>query len=373
MPAKVAIHTVPLDPARRGGGETYIRNLVRGLSHQADLGPECYSLTTGRDGWEEDLPRGVETVRAPIDPAQRKKRLLWEELHAPRWLKGLGVDLVHFPYGSCPRRYRQPHVITIHDTQRFFTPKEIPRVERAYKMFVEGSIRRNKPRVICVSRTDAAAFCKFVGYPEDRVTTVYHGVDHDVFHPPLQPVTQHDRVAWVGRPYPRKNLDLVLRALPVLAEMGFPQTQLQAVGPSESEAAALRQRSRELGVADRLLIHPPVPSEQLPGVLWQAKVFCYPSLYESFGLPVLEAMACGLPCVLSDRPCFRELHGDIPEYCDPHDPRKLAEALATLLGDEALRQRKSAAGIAHAKTFTWERCVRETVGVYRACLAERGA
>jgi glycosyltransferase involved in cell wall biosynthesis len=362
------VSAVALDPARQGGGETYLRRLVLGLSRITLTSDEKISVLKGSAPWNPPVPDALPALVAPIDPAQRRRRILWEELSLPRWMPRHKPDVVHFAYGTAPRRYRAPHVLTVHDTLRFFFPGEIPSIERLYKSFVEGSVRRNQPRVICVSNTDADAFCQYVNYPRDRVTAVYHGVDHDIFKPPAQPVEKEELVAWVGRPYPRKNLDLILRAIAELRANGNSRVRLLLVGPSSDEARVITERATSLNITSHIQLHPPVPAAQLPALLSRAKVFCYPSKYESFGLPVIEAMACGLACVCSDHPVFRELHRDVPLYCDPLDPSSLATQIQSLLSNDTLRLEKERRSLVHAQQFTWERCAAQTLDVYRQAL-----
>ncbi len=165
---------------------------------------------------------------------------------------------------------------------------------------------------------------------------------------------------------PRKNLVGLMEAWAGLADPG---AELVLVGPPGWEMEEIVRRAR----ADRVRLLGFVPDAELAALYASCAVFAYPSLYEGFGLPVLEAMACGAPVVTSDLSSLPEVAGDAALLVDPRDPAALGAALARLLADPAERSRLSAAGRARAATFTWERTARETLAVYDAVLDGRPA
>jgi glycosyltransferase involved in cell wall biosynthesis len=331
--ARIGINGVFLEPGRTGGAETYTRALVE--QYQQIDSPHTFVLFVGR-GHDVaiDHPR-FEIVECDVDPGRRRRRVIWEQLRLPGLMARHNLDLAHFPYGALPLGYRGRSVVTLHDTLRFQRPADAGLVDRMYRRQIDRDIVRYERDVILPSKTDAELFQRHVGAVAHAVA---HGVDAH-----LQPQGEADGepcVLWVGRPYGYKNIDVLRRA----------------------HAAS--------GVDLPLRLVSDMPHDRLAAVYRSAKVFCYPSLCESFALPVLEAMACGVAVIGNDLPSFRELYGDAMWYAK--DEAELADAIRSVCTDESLRQQFVERGRGCAERYTWRRCAEATLAVYEAVLA-RGA
>jgi alpha-1,3-rhamnosyl/mannosyltransferase len=173
---------------------------------------------------------------------------------------------------------------------------------------------------------------------------------------------------WVGRPYGRKNLDTLFRAYAILRRCLADAPPLRIVGVEPEHRLGLEELLKTAGVTDGVSLEPPAMHTRLPELLHTAKVFVDPSRYESFGLPVLEAMAAGTPVVCADIPAYRELHAGRALFADPDAPDRFAAEIARLLTDTALWNRMSHDGVHHAARFTWGSCVRNTYEIYRRLL-----
>jgi glycosyltransferase involved in cell wall biosynthesis len=236
---------------------------------------------------------------------------------------------------------------------------------------VEKVIMPAADRVISLSHVMTEDFRRFVKYPIDRVRTIYHGVSAK-FRPERDPgrlaeVREEyglpDRYfLFVGHLYPQKNFAVLARALARLGDR-VPHRLLIAGRPRYKYGDDLALIDA-LGLRDRVQFLNYVPNDDLPAVYTLAECFVYPSLYESFGLAQLEAMACGCPVVGANAGAIPEVTGDAALLFDPHRPDRLAEALLTVATDRTVRQGMVERGLARAAEFTWDRTARETLAVF---------
>jgi glycosyltransferase involved in cell wall biosynthesis len=283
-------------------------------------------------------------------------------------------------------RPRCPTVVTVHDIlpytlrddRRLGTMRH-PIDRLFYRLALRGIGRADL--ILANSRYTAAVLAATLGFAEERVRVTPFGVDAARFHP--EPLSDQTRaryrlsaderyVIYVGSEDPRKNLPALWRAFAaVLAR--HPQARLLKVGIGhhQAERGRLEELARALGIAPAVRFLGQVPDEALPALYGAASVCVVPSLYEGFGLPVLEAMACGVPVVASNRTSLPEVAGDGALVVEPH-PAGLAAAIDRLLGDEALRAALRARGLARARAYTWRRTAEQTATAYEDLLAQCG-
>jgi alpha-1,3-rhamnosyl/mannosyltransferase len=233
------------------------------------------------------------------------------------------------------------------------------------------------PAIITISRFTRDELFNFVPTLDPaRVFTTSLGVDHAVFHP--QPAAGEESrlreryalpahfVLYLGTLEPRKNLQGLLAAYALLPEecrRRFPLVLGGMTGWRQRTFRSAAVRLREQGSLRQLGY---VPQEDVPALMRAATVFCFPSLYEGFGLPALEAAACGTPVLSSSASSLPEVLGEAAEYVDPHSPESIAAGLFHLLGDDKRRKWLADRGPMQAAAFTWQRCARETLNAYRA-------
>ena len=370
--ARICINALALDPARTGGAETYVRELIGAPAFREALAGHEVSLIAGTPVDPVLEQSGFPIVRCVIDPGRRNVRILREQISLPGLLADLRPDLVHFPYSSTCWRYSGAQIVTVHDTTNFVMPQSVGLAERGYRLILQSRYRRN-PRchVIAVSNTDRRILQRALTLPEDRVSMVYHG-GPSAFSCPLETVgaaRPNGGLLWVGRPYYHKNLDLLVRMMAALAlrRPGRLPT-LRLVGLDGSSRERIDRYAAELGVHAHIRPEPARPHHELPALFRAASLFVFPSLYESFGLPPLEALCSGTPVVCSDLEILREILGPAARYADPRDPEAFAAQCDTLLDQPALWAEQARTGREVAAGYSWERCARETVRAYERAL-----
>jgi glycosyltransferase involved in cell wall biosynthesis len=233
-------------------------------------------------------------------------------------------------------------------------------------------------RVITVSRASERDIVRFFPKAARRIAVIPNGVE-EVFHPaPAGEAAARvgarlgfsgDYLLFVGNPKGHKNLDLLLRGFVKLARL-FPELRLVAAGGEERQRRELARTAERLGIGARTHFIAPVSREALADLYDAATVFVFPSLYEGFGLPPLEAMACGAPVAASSSASIPEVLGPAARYFSPESVDSLVGTVVGLLEDPALRKRLSSLGRERARDFTWEEAARHTLAVYREALEQ---
>lgn len=355
------------------GQERYVRGLVEGLAARA--GEHELVLLCGPG----TAPVGELGPRVRVARADRRLRLQhWRRLAGLRRLLVRDLDLVHFPVADGWYTRVRPNVVTIHDlcalrhSGAYFTDPAHER--RAWEH--RRAVTAHADAVIAVSRATACDVVNLLDVPPERVRTVPHGVASR-FRPPREAATLHRFRARYGLP-PRyllfvggvdfkKNVPrLVDGFAEACAEGGLPHALVMA-GALQQSGNAFFRRARATaiakGVADRVVWLGYVPEADLPSLYAGAEAFVFPSLVEGFGLPVLEAMACGTPVVTSARSAMSEITGDAAVLVDPYEPSSIAEGILRAVEPE-VAPRLADAGLQRAATYTWARTSRRTLEVY---------
>ena len=302
------------------------------------------------------------------------QRLVWALWHAPRDLRRRPVDVFHGVTGfELPGRGPWRLVTTVHDLVPLSLPALVPVRHRwAVRCLLGGALRR-ADRVIAVSETTRGELLTRYRLPPERVVVVPEAAAPH-FAPPTPSAQATARARYgLARPYvlfvgflePKKNLGVLLEAVARLRRAGaWGDTELIVVGASGWGPDPARG-AHALGLTGAVRFVGAVPDGDLPALYGGALAFAFPSLWEGFGLPALEAMAAGTPVVASNRGALPEVTAGAALLVDPA-PQPLADALERLLADPALRERLRLAGLARAAQFSWERTARETLTVYRA-------
>ncbi len=357
---------------RRAGVHQYIYQLLRHLG-QIDDGLR-YTVLLG----EGELPPDVSlsSLRSRWPTSRVPVRVLWEHLAQPWVLQRIKADLVHGPVFIAPLISACPTVITIHDLSFIRLPHLFRPANRLYLTVMTRLSARRARRLIAVSAHAASESVHLLGVPMERIDVITHGVD-----PAFRPLPKHEVEAFrqqrglperfvlcVGTLEPRKNHTRLVEAL---ARIYDGESKLVLVGGKGWLYDKLFARVEALGLSDAVVFPGYVTNEELP--LWYnaATAFAYPSLYEGFGMPILEAQACGTPVMTSNVPPLPEAAGDAALMADPYDVEALATNLDRLLTDRSLRSELRERGLAHARQFTWMRTAQETARAYRRAL-EKG-
>jgi glycosyltransferase involved in cell wall biosynthesis len=313
-------------------------------------------------------------TRLPMDrPAVR---IGWEQTVLPVELLRARADLLHALGFVSPFGWRGPTVVTVYDLSFLRFPEVFNRANRLYLgTFTPPSLRR-ADRVITISESARQDVIELCGVPPERVTPILLAAD-ERFHPaPPDDVlafrARHNLperfVLYLGTLEPRKNVETLVRAYGALRSQGSDDHLLVLAGPRGWQYEPIFELVETLGLSESVRFPGFVPADEQ--VLWysSATVFAFPSRYEGFGLPLLEAMACGTPVVSSSASSLPEVVGDAGLLVDPSDVEGLSAALRQLLEDEPRRKALAAAGRARASELSWRRMASETVQVYREVL-----
>jgi len=360
-------------PARPTGGSLYALNLARTLpkidpAHDYVIYAKSHSLPFLQD---------ISATVVDVGPLPRLRRYVWEQLELPQDLKQRGVVLLHSPHYTLPLRASCKRVVTVHDLTFFLLPQRFRATRRIPYQLATRAGTYLADRVIVPSRSTANDLRRVLGTPASKIAVTPEGAA-----PEFRPIAQ-DEAAKVAAGYglrpgyllslgtqePNKNRGAIIRALSLLGTARR-DLQLAVVGGggwrTETETAAIEG----LGLTRQIHYTGYVEQEDLPALYSAASVFLFPSLHEGFGLAALEAMACGVPVVTSNRSSLPEVVGDAALLVDPEDNQALAAAIANILDDPALAARLREEGPKRAAQFTWEACAVKTVAVYREVLGE---
>jgi glycosyltransferase involved in cell wall biosynthesis len=361
---------------RAAGVSLYTHNL---LMYLPAARPEHeYVAFQGKDG---PGVSGTRPIVSPVPTRNPVARILWEQSGLPLAAGRLRVGLLHGTVNVVPLAFRGPTVVTVHDLSFLRLPERFPRSKAVYLKTAVALSSRSASHVIAVSRHTRRDLVELLGLPQEKITVVYSGAASA-----FRPMPETERAAFrqahfegrpvilhVGTLQPRKNIDILIRAFAALRRrVGIPHV-LALVGARGWMYEDLFHLVVREGVKDHVHFVDFVPSEQLP--LWynSADLFAYPSAYEGFGLPVLEAMACGVPVVTSASSSLTELAGDAGITVPPGSQEALELALMRVLENESLRLELRGKGLARAAEFSWSRTALETAAVYDRVLGEVGS
>jgi glycosyltransferase involved in cell wall biosynthesis len=273
-----------------------------------------------------------------------------------------------------PWRVPVPFVVTIFDLSTRMFPGDHPFEWRAYERWFLPERARAASRVIAISELTRQQVISVYGVAPERVVTVHLGVEGRFFAPAPRDGNRANhppRLLFPGAPVARKNLELVLRAMAEAPRgSALAEAQLEISGALADRFPEHGARIAALGLTDRVRWLGLISRADMPGVMAAADICVYPSLYEGFGFPPLEAMASGTPVVASNVSCLPEILGSAALLVDPTDVAAFGHAVESVLSDSDVRARLVAAGREHAREFTWERCAETTLNVYREVLSE---
>ena len=370
---RVGINLLYLVPGRVGGTEVYanellaaIHTLEPGIELFVYCGPEAHAALAAKP-WA----RGASLRVAPAHSANKPARFALEQTWLPARAARDRVQLLHSLGTTAPIVSRVPSVVTIHDLIDRHFPSTFPLRSRVGLKLVVGPAGRRAAAVITGSGAARDDIAAHLAIPPERIAIAPHGLgatdapEHTAAQTlrsryGLRPDTEV--ILCVSAALVHKNLERLIRSVAALAPTR--DVTLVLAGHAGRESERLAAVARRAGIGERVHLTGWIERADLEGLYDLARVCAYPSLIEGFGLPLLEAMARGVPVASSNSAALVEVGGDGAEYFDPLDVASMAAAIAALLDDESLRGRLIAAGRARAREFTWERSARATLAVY---------
>ncbi len=385
MPIDVVLAVDAIHRPLTGIGR-YAFELARGLQEHPDIASLKYFSMGRWVQWSSLLPPQISHAAAPkrtlrsVLAANASAVKIYQHVipQVSRWrLRRERHALFHSPNYFLPP-FPGPKIATVHDLSHVLYPHFHPDVRIAYMNQAFPNTLRRADHLITDAQSVRQEIMERFNWPAERISAVPLGVDPDFFprtRADLQPTLQAfglragEYALCVGTIEPRKNIDRLLTAYEALPQTLRLQHPLVLAGAPGWQSETTHRRIKQAEHAGWLRYLSFVPQKSLPLLYAGALIFVYPSLYEGFGLPPLEAMASGVPVITSNVASLPEVVGNAACLIDPRDTDQISSALLQALQDDAWRQRIASAGLAQAGQFTWENCVDQTVNVYRHLMA----
>lgn len=372
---KIGISTSVIQRGKSGVGQ-YVLALIRAL--RANASRHEFTLFV----LEEDRPLfafaadAMRIVAVPEKFRAPAKNILWHQIELPPLARRLGLQVLHVPsYRRLLWRHPCALVATIHDLAPFRVPKKYDWMRMLYGRVIVRQLAHRQDEIVAVSHATARDITRFFHVPPARLTVIHNGLDHERFtaegrdaagrsiadrhglHPPF--------FLYVARlEHPGKNHARLIAAFNRFKTQSPSPWQLVLIGSDWHGAAVIHDLVRHSPFAQDIRCLGFIPDAELPTWYRAASVFVYPSLFEGFGLPPLEAMACGCPVLASSDGAVGEVCGDAALQANPHDVDALQEQLTRLAADAALRNQLRDAGLARARQFDWRHTAAKTLDVY---------
>jgi glycosyltransferase involved in cell wall biosynthesis len=357
-------------PADRGGLGRYVDGLLGALAKiEADLAVVCQRVDAERYG---RLVPGAQIVAGPASLTNRTARIAWEQTGLPLIAEHVAAKVIHAPNYSVPLRPGRPVVTTIHDATFFSEPDLYPPTRGAfYRAAIRSAVKRST-RCIVPSKATRDELVRLVDADPTRIDVAYHGVDHNVFHPPAETevarisarlgLRDQQYIAFLGAFEPRKNVPSLIRGW-VSAVEGLENPPALVIAGGAGWDDEIEAAVAEVPQGLRVIRPGYLRIADLSAFLGGALIVAYPSHGEGFGLPVLEAMACGAAVLTTHRLSLPEVGGDAVAYTEP-DSASIGTSLANLLADRGRREALGAAAHSRSLEFTWENSAEAHLAAY---------
>ncbi|WP_337042753.1 glycosyltransferase family 4 protein [Emticicia sp. 17c] len=374
---RIGIEAQRIFRKKKHGMDIVILEVLRQLQHLHT--PHEYFVYAQPDADMEAL-QGSQHVHLEI--LGPKSYPVWEQNLLPKATRHNQVDLLHCTSNTAPITTKVPLVVTIHDI--IYLEKWMISEGTYYQRFGNLYRRWNVPRIankasmiITVSDYERHRIIEGLKVPADRVRTIYNACGSH-----FTPERNADELAafrkkmnlperfilFLGNTDPKKNLPNVMKALGLLHQRGKLDFTLVMPDFGKEHLMALLKSQNNEHLMTHIMLTGYIPNKELPNLYRLAELFLYPSLRESFGIPILEAMSCGTPVITSNTSAMPEVAGEGAILIDPTQPEQIAEKILTVLNDNTLRAQTIKYGIERASMFSWEKTAREVVGVYEEIL-----
>lgn len=367
---------IDISPAahRKAGLGRYARELAE-RACRLDTADEYSVFTYGRSEAQIPAPLAhLPLLSVPLAAKPwRMSVLLAHYAHAPMDRLFPGVSLFHGTDHLLPRFRRVRSVFTLHDLIPMLFPEFHLPLNRWFLTLMFPKFLRHADAIVAVSECTKRDAVRIYGVPEDKITVIYNGVDARFRPVPDADALRRVRAAYnlpeayilyLGTIEPRKNLVRLLEACHALRQQGYPH-RLAIVGAKGWLYQPVFDKIAELGLESEVIFPGFIADEDLPAVYAGASLFAFPSLYEGFGIPPLEAMACGVPTLVSDTSSLPEVVGDAALQVTPTDTTAIRAGMERILTDPALAAKLAAKGPERARLFTWEKAAEQLVALYR--------
>jgi glycosyltransferase involved in cell wall biosynthesis len=355
--ARIGVNALYLIPGGVGGTEIYLRELLSGLA-ALDQTNEYFVFTNMETG-DDLVPQQANFHGRPqaVQAQFRPGRILWEQIVLPLEASRFRLDVMFNPGFTAPLAALCRNVTTFHDLQHKRHPEYFRWFDLPFWRLLLWASAHRSQKLIAVSQATRADLLRYYSISGTRVSVIHHGVDTGFFS--LDRSRTEPYLLCVSTLHPHKNLERLVRAF---ARKRRPQRLILA-GVRGFHTQEIEDLILSLEFKDRVEITGWLEREALLRLYERAEAFVYPSTFEGFGMPVLEALAAGIPVACSNIPPIQEVAGDAALFFDPLNEDAMAKAIDDILNDQSLRARLAKAGPERARPFTWRRCAEQTLEV----------
>jgi glycosyltransferase involved in cell wall biosynthesis len=373
---KVGLNFLYLLPGIVGGTETYGVGLLRALAKVSN--PSWYWVFVNKETIASGLFRekGWHVVPCSVPARLRAVRYAWEQVLLPFQTRKHHLNLLHSLGYVQPLKLSCKSVVTIHDLN-FYNIKMSPFRRAVLQYFVSRSAM-SADHIITVSEFSKKQIVEFLGVPPEKVTVTYNAVKEKLSNAvKLEELEERYNakqpyIFGLSSPSPHKNIANLVRAFALLKQRKDTRNLkliLSGRLPKGSSDLTKALNDTSNSVRDDIIFTGYVSDAMLTSLYLYAEVFVFPSLYEGFGIPIIEAFSCGAPVVCSKMAAIPEVAGDAALYFDPYNVEEMADAIGTVLSKTTLREELVNKGKARAKLFTWEKVAEQTLAVYQKLLS----
>lgn len=373
----IGINALYLLPGKVGGSETYLRNLVRWLADIDRTNSYVIFINRESEGSIEAPAPNFHIVLCPFRAANRPLRILWEQGVLPRHIKRYKIDVLLSAGMTAPVRCPAASVLMLFDLQHVNQPGNFPWYYLPFLRAIIYASARSADGVLTISHQVRNDIVRFYHLPPGRIEVTHLAVDHAVFSPKGSPDAETvkaryglpDRfILYAASSLPHKNHERLFQAFRRIREQA-PDMKLVLIGARDKGERELVRIIDSLGLEQAVILLGWIPFEDVPSVYRACEAFVFPTLHEGFGLPVIEAMACGVPVVCSRIEPLLEVAGDAALFVDPLSPGEIAAAVIKVVTDQPERQRLVSAGLMRAGMFTWEATAKKTLAFLTTTVA----
>ena len=322
------------------------------------------SEKSGIDKYSQEIAKRIDARKI-----ETRRYLSLKEAYRLARTIGRQSGIVHLPNQDFSRYaffINSPFIVTAHDVVRLCFGFAKETVSERILLKLDTHYIKRASHIITVSQNTKQDLMKYLKIPENRISVIYNGIDHSIFKPYDVKILDNPYILYVGSERPRKNLSRLFEAF-AKVKGEFPELRLVkagAVGRSEEYRRNVMRKLDSLGITREVIFVEHTSGLDLAHYYSSASLLAYPTLYEGFGLPPLEAMACGCPVVTSNTSSLPEVVGKAGIMVDPYDVDGLAQAMKQVLTDDKLRDDMVGKGLEQAKRFSWEETARKTQEVY---------
>ncbi len=372
--ALIGINARVLCSGIRGGMGQYVQHLIEGLLADSSHSVQLYHHTA----LHEDFRLQHERLKScQISDWDRGRFFLWEQFSLPRQLSRDKLDIFHSPDAALSYVQPCPSIVTVHDVILNKCDDGESRKVLFYSRRILPSCFRKAKRVITDSEVSKQDLVHYLRVPEEKIRVVYLGVSD--FYRPLEADAAReqaeksglpdDYIFMIGAASPHKNIDRAVEAFIRFKKNNDVATKMVINVKNAGTRASIIEKLTNHGLKDQAVLLSYLPQTEVRLLYNRASLFLFPSLAEGFGLPPLEAMACGAPVAASNASCIPEIVGAPAVYFDPLSVEEMANAIAKVIGSQETAGRLRRLGYEHVKKFTWQRTVERTLAVYQEVLA----